>query len=134
MNPSWEAAARSGDLQRLRQLLAHGAPLDQLDRYGQTALMLAAARGHAEVAQWLAECGANLNHTAKYGLSALMLAVLRGHVDVARALLSVGADQTLRGGAGAPGFDGKTALDLARDSGNPHLVELLSMTSGEDPG
>ena len=120
MNPSWEAAARSGDLQRLRQLLAHGAPLDQLDRYGQTALMLAAARGHAEVAQWLAECGANLNHTAKYGLSALMLAVLRGHIDVARTLLVAGADQTL-GGAGAPGFDGKIDLDLAGDKGRPRL-------------
>ena len=72
MNPLWEAAARSGDLQRLKQLHAHGAPLDQLDRYGQTALMLAAARGHAEVAHWLAECGANLNHTAKYGLRELL--------------------------------------------------------------
>ena len=133
MNPLWEAAARSGDLQRLKELRAHGAPLDQLDRYGQTALMLAAARGHAEVARWLAECGANLNHTAKYGLSALMLAVLRGHVDVARALLALGADQTLRC-AGSPGFDGKTALDLARDNSHPQLVELLNITSGEDHG
>jgi ankyrin repeat protein len=133
VNPSWEAAARNGDLQRLKQLHAQGASLDQLDRYGQTALMLAAVRGHAEVARWLAECGANLNHTAKYGLSALMLAVLRGHIGVARALLAAGADQTLRG-SGAPDFDGKTALDLARDAGNPQLVELLSMTSGEDPG
>ena len=133
MNPSWEAAARSGDLQRLKQLHAQGASLDQLDRYGQTALMLAAARGHAEVARWLAECGANLNHTAKHGLSALMLAVLRGHVDATRALLAAGADQTLRS-TGAPGFDGKTALDLARDNGDPQLVELLRMTSGEGRG
>ena len=59
--------------------------------------------------------------------------MLRGHVDVARALLVAGADQTLRG-AGAPGFDGKTAFDFARDNGNPQLVELLSTTSGEDPG
>lgn len=133
MNPFWEVAARSGDLQRLKQLRAHGAPFDQLDRYGQTALMLAAARGHAEVARWLAESGTDLNRTAKYGLSALMLAALYGHIDVAHALLAAGADQTLRS-AGAPGFDGKTALDLARDNGDPQLVELLSMTSREGPG
>ena len=133
MNPLWEAAARSGDLQRLKRLHAQGAPLDQLDHYGQTALMLTAARGHTEAARWLAECGCNLNHTAKYGFSALMLAVLRGHVDVARALLTAGADQTLRS-TGAPGLDGKTALDLARDNGNPQLVELLSTPSSEGPG
>ena len=95
--------------------------------------MLAAARGHAEVARWLRESGANLNHTAKSGLSALMLAALYGHIDVAQALLAAGADPTLRS-AGAPGFNGKTALDLARDNEDPQLVELLSMTSGEGPG
>ena len=132
MNPAWEAAACSGDLRRLKELHARGTALDALDRYGQTALMLAAARGHAEVVGWLAEGGADLNHTAKYGLSALMLAVLGGHADVARVLLTAGAGRTLRG-AGPPGFAGKTVLDLARVNGDRRLVELFGMPSWEDP-
>ena len=57
--------------------------------------------------------GADLNATAKYRLSALMLAVIAGHADVARRLVSAGADLTITG-SGAPGFEGKTAHDLAR--------------------
>ena len=84
--------------------------------------MLAALEGHERAVAFLAQRGANLNHTAKYRLSALMLAVIRGHRWVAQALVNAGADLSIKGAA-APGFEGKTALDLAAVRGYDDLVE-----------
>ena len=83
-----------------------------MDRYGQTALMLAAHRGHGEIVALLVEQGADLNVTAKYTLSALMLAVVNGHANIARLLARAGADLSIKG-SGPPGFAGKSAYDLA---------------------
>ncbi len=87
--------------------------------------MLAAVEGHGHVVEWLVEHGAALDHAAKYGLSALMLAVVNSRVDVVRILVRRGADLALRG-TGAPGFAGKTALDLAVARGERELVDILS--------
>jgi uncharacterized protein len=111
MTQEWNDAVRPGSLDELQRLAAAGAAVDARDEHGQTALMLAAVNGHAGVVDWLVEHGAALDHTAKYGLSALMLAVVNGHVDVVRRLVRAGANHELRG-SGAPGFAGKTALDL----------------------
>ena len=40
------------------------------------------------------------------------------------ALVAAGADRSLRG-SGAPGFDDRTALDLARARGSEQMVSLL---------
>ena len=120
MNSAWEHAIKHGDVRMVLDLLGRGENVNALDRYGQTALMLAAHAGHREVVEALVAHGANLNTTAKFGLSALMLAIVAGHVEVARFLARAGADLSLRG-AGAPGFAGKTAYDLAVGRG---LLEL----------
>lgn len=112
MNAVWERAVRRGDVQLIRELLGAGADLDARDRHGETALMLAAHRGHGDIAALLVEVGADLNVTAKYNLTALMLAIVAGHTAVARLLIQAGADLDVRG-TGAPGFAGKTAYDLA---------------------
>ena len=112
MDSCWEEAIKRGDVQRVRDLLDRGTDVDARDGHGQTALMLAAHAGHREVVEVLIGHRANLNTTAKYGLSALMLAIVAGHADVVRLLADAGTDLRLRG-SGAPGFDGKTAYDLA---------------------
>lgn len=99
--------------------------VDARDRYGQTALMLAAHHGRLEAVRALLDRGADLNVTAKYGLSALMLAIVGGHETVARELARAGADRSLRG-SGAPGFAGKTAQDLARERGMTALAAELA--------
>jgi ankyrin repeat protein len=112
VNATWERAVRRGDVQAVGRLLRVGTDVDARDRHGQTALMLAAHRGHGDIAALLVEVGADLNVTAKYNLTALMLAIVAGHTAVARLLIQAGADLDVRG-TGAPGFAGKTAYDLA---------------------
>jgi ankyrin repeat protein len=120
----WEQAARRGDVEALSRLFAAGADINARDRHSQTALMIAAREGHAGVVRFLVERGADLNHSAKYHLSALMLAVIHGHIDIVRALVEAGADLAIRG-RGAPGFSGKTALDLAIAQGRFDIAEVL---------
>ena len=123
MDAAWEDAIKRDDVGMVRDLLGRGADADRRDRYGQTALMLAAHAGHGEVVETLIAHGAKLNITAKFGLSALMLAVVAGHGDIARLLAKAG-DLSLRG-TGAPGFAAKTAHDLAMERGLPELAATL---------
>ena len=75
--------------------------------------------------------GANLDHTSKFHLSALMLAVVAGHHAIARTLVRTGADTTIVG-TGAPGFDGKTADDLASERGDKRLATFI-LANGHRP-
>jgi ankyrin repeat protein len=116
MNDIWLNAVKRGDIDAVLALLESGANVDVRDRYGQTALMLAAHGGHSGIVETLIAYRADMNITAKFGLSALMLAIVAGHTDIACLLAKSGADLLLRG-SGAPGFAGKTAYDLALERG-----------------
>ncbi len=126
MSPIWRDAVTDGDLETVRATLDAGVDVDSRDRHGQTAIMLAAHAGHDAVVEVLIAHGADLNVTAKWGLSALMLAIVAGHPDVARRLARAGADLALRGTGRTPGFDGKTAGDLARERGMDVLAAELA--------
>jgi ankyrin repeat protein len=125
MDAAWEQAVRGADTMAVRTLLAQGTNVDSRDRYGQTALMLAAHAGLREIVETLIAHRANLNVTAKYGLSALMLAIVAGHEEVALLLAQAGADLSLRG-SGAPGFAYKTAYDLAMERDMQKLSKVLA--------
>ena len=125
MDAVWQDAVTRGDLETVRATIEAGVDVDSRDRYGQTALMLAAHEGHDAVVEMLIAHGAALDVTAKWGLSALMLAIVAGHQGVARRLARAGADLTLTGTGGTPGFGGKTAHDLARDRGMDELASEL---------
>lgn len=124
MNSDWADALRRGDTEALARLLDTGADINALDQHGQTSLMLTARDGQVDVVRLLVDRGAALDHSAKYRLTALMLAVIGGHPEIVRLLVNAGADTTLRG-SGAPGFHGRTALDLATAAGRRDLEELL---------
>ena len=124
MTPDWKTAVRTGDVGRLQRLRAAGEDLDARDEHGQTGLMIAARDGQTASVRWLVEHGADLNHTAKYHLSALMLAVINGRDAIVGILADAGADRSIQG-SGAPGFDGKTALDIARAGNREIMVALL---------
>jgi uncharacterized protein len=124
MTHDWEAALQAGDVGALVRMLDHGADVNALDRHGQTSLMRAARDGRLDLVRLLIERNAGLNQTGKYRLTALMLAVIAGHEDVVGALCEAGADLDVRG-SGAPGFQGKTALDLAKEAGRVGIVRRL---------
>lgn len=124
MDEHWRKAAVAGDVAAIEAEIEAGADVDARDKYGQTALMLAAPRGHEAVIRRLIDAGADLNVTAKFGLSAVMLAVVNLKPAVAEALAEAGADLSLRG-RGEGGFFGKTAADLARANGQAELADIL---------
>ncbi len=124
MQKNWREAAIDGDCNTLRACLAENIDVDSLDKYGQTALMLASTNGNDAAVEMLIECGAALNITAKYGLSALMLAIINHHETTAGLLVSANADIRLRG-HGAPGFANKSAFDLAVGNGLTGTIQTL---------
>ena len=86
-------AARVGSLASVKVLLARGATVDAKDqRRGQTALMWAAAEGHADVVQTLVELGADVHLRLSSGFTPLLFAVREGRSAVVRVLLKAGSD------------------------------------------
>ena len=108
-------AARSGDLESARLLVAAGADVHDTTADGNTALAIAAHSGHGSLAMFLLERGADPN-AAPLGYSPLHAAVLRGTlrdrgvrnddpgagVPLVRALLAHGADPDARLLRGTP--------------------------------
>jgi ankyrin repeat protein len=86
-------AARTGALASVKALVSRGASVDSKDeRRGQTALMWAAAEGHADVVQALIDADADFGTRVPSGFTPLLFAVREGRIDVVRVLLKAGAD------------------------------------------
>lgn len=147
-------AARAGDVEVLRALIARGVEIDARDELGSTALILAAYHGKTDAVQALLAAGAapNLGDSAR-GNTALMGALFKGEIEVARRLLAdPRTDVNIRNGAGqtaamfATLFDradlvdalvergadftaadatGETAEGLARKQGNEALAQRI---------
>ena len=108
-------AARSGDLESARLLVAAGADVHDTTADGNTALVIAAHGGHGLLAAFLLDAGADPN-AAPLGYTALHAAVLRGTlrdravanedpgagVALVRALLARGAEPDARLTKGTP--------------------------------
>ena len=91
--------ARNGNVESLKILLAHGADVQATEtRTGQTALMWAAAEGHAAAVRTLVELRANVAARSRSGLSAFLFAVRAGRIDAVRELLAAGVsvDEAVR--------------------------------------
>jgi outer membrane protein assembly factor BamB len=106
-------AARSGNRERVAQLLDAGVDVNAKARYDATALMFASDRGHLDIVRLLVERGADVNVADTfYKFTALGMALGSGHRDVAKYLLQHGA----KGGAGA--------LNTGIREGDEELVKL----------
>jgi hypothetical protein len=116
-------AARRGSEDLVRFLAKHRANVQARNRYGDTALMLAALKGHGEVVKILADAGAEVDHK---GWTPLAYAAFEGHADIVRYLLGKGA----RADAVAP--NGATPLMLAAKNGHVEAVKVL-LAAGADP-
>lgn len=136
-------AARSGDAESARLLLAAGAdPNDSLPD-GTSALVLAAHSGHKDVAVGLLEKGANPNNFG-IGYTALHGAVLRSDLDLVKALVAHGADPNLPMTKATPvrrnstdyfllaPLIGVTPYLLAAKFLEPEMMQVL-LAAGADP-
>jgi uncharacterized protein len=94
-------AARSGDVDSARVLLAAGADVNDALPDGTSALVLAAHSGNGAVGALLLDKGADPN-AAAVGYTALHAAVLRADLDLVKALLAHGANPSARITKGTP--------------------------------
>lgn len=94
-------AARSGDTESARLLLAAGAKVNDALPDGTSALVLAAHSGHGATAAFLLEKGANPD-AADSGYTALHAAVLRSDLTLVQALLAHKANPDVRTTKGTP--------------------------------
>ncbi len=151
-------AARSGDVESARLLLAAGADVDDTAADGNTALVVAAHGGHGSLAALLLRAGADPD-AAPLGYTALHAAVLRGTlrdrgvpnddpeagVPLVRALLAHGADPDPRLARGTPvrrwshdfafmdRWVGATPFWLAAHFLETEMMQVLA-DAGADPG
>lgn len=92
LNEALLAAARKGDLEEVKRLVAEGANLEAQSRYATTPLYFAARNGHVPVVEFLLAKGANPNVTDTfYKMHLLAAATEKGGVPVIKALLAAGA-------------------------------------------
>ena len=109
-------------------LLAAGADVNHVDRWGSTVLMAAARNGHTEIVAALLAAGADVNYVDHQGNTALIAAARNGYTEVVTVLLAAGADVNYVHEDG-----GETALmAAARINRNNHpaiVNELITNTA-----
>jgi ankyrin repeat protein len=137
-------AAKGGDVEAVKLLLAHGANPSLPTVQGVTPMMMAAGTGYnardsrgryqtqeqaIEIVDLLAKAGADVNHRGGDGGTALHGAASRGRNGVVNALVALHADLSIKDARG------RTAADVAKggvgafgriEQGHPETVALLN--------
>jgi ankyrin repeat protein len=114
------AAAHKGDLARLRQLIAAGAPVNARDGYGRTPLHVATFARQREVIRALAAAGADHGLLEADRYDAVTIAAVADDEETLRVLLGLGASARLV----TSRYDG-TALIAAAHLGHDGVVRQL---------
>ncbi len=118
-------AAGKADVEAIKEAIARGDPIDEVDSSGWTALMYAAASSHSEPVQILLKAGANPNHRSLIGDTPLMTSAIARQFD----------EDLWRGGAeiNAKNSDGVSALMILAASGDGDEVKA-ALVDGADAG
>lgn len=122
--PPMATAATHGDIEMLRLLISYGGDVNTKNsqNHFESCLHIVARQGEIEKAQLLLDYGADINATTKgYNDTPLITAMLR-NLHMVKFLLQHGADHRL------VGFQGKTALDLAKTMvRSDEILEIINL-------
>ena len=120
-------AARTGNLQAVEALLAHGADVNAFTvRLEATALMWAVAAPHPAVVRVLLDAGADPTTSTTKGYTTLMYAARNGDIPMAETLIAAGVD------VNSPSADGTHILPFAIIGGRDRFA-LFLIERGADP-
>ncbi|XP_036683690.1 fibronectin type 3 and ankyrin repeat domains protein 1 isoform X2 [Balaenoptera musculus] len=103
----------------LRILQGGNVKVDVPNKFGFTALMVAAQRGYSRLVKILVSNGTDVNLQNGSGKDSLMLACYAGHLDVVKYLRRHGASWDTRD------LGGCTALHWAADGGHCNVIEWM---------
>jgi ankyrin repeat protein len=135
-------AARSGDLESAKLLVAAGANVNDAAPDGNSVLVVAAYSGNEELAEFLLSKDASPNASGG-GYTALHAAVLRSELPLVKALLAHGANPNARITQGTPvrrsaqdyvlpeSFAGATPLFLAARFVQPDVMRALAAAKAD---
>jgi hypothetical protein len=116
------AAARKGNAEAVKDLLAKGANVNAKSRYGATALSYAADRGNAEIVKLLLERGAEVDvQDTFYRATPMTWASMKGNAEIVKLLLDKGA-----GGK-------EQALMMGAENGHKDMVKVVLDKGGVTP-
>lgn len=147
-----QLAARSGDLQAVRDILASPGPSVVNDPprgyYGQTALQAACMQGHEDVVKYLLDAGADVHFCGgnNFQRTGLQIACGQGNERVVHLLLEAGSEVNMSPATNhgvrilirsqqeahsspktfaVARYNGRTALQAASERGHLNIVKLL---------
>src|SRR5215831_7872540 len=126
-DPSVVVAARDGDLEAVRALLAKNADVNATAHDGSTALLWAVYHSDVPMARALIAAGANFTTANHYGVTPLLQASRTGDTPMIAELLKAGATV-----ARSIHPEGETPLMAASRTGTVDAVKLL-LEAGSDP-
>jgi ankyrin repeat protein len=117
------SAAYAGESESVGRLILEGVDVNVADKFGRTALSLAAGGGHSRVVNQLIAAGAWADPHEDYDTyeTPLMAAAASGHFEIVRALVDAGADPKLHNGIAQ-----RTAEAYARENGHLGIADFLA--------
>ena len=118
-------AAKTGNIEAVKQHLAAGSDVNEKDRYKRAPLHYAATEGHKEIVGLLIAKSADVNEKWMKGRTALFAVAQKGHKEIAELLIDSGAKVNLKG------EEGLTPLHITAMFGRPAIAKLL-ITKGAD--
>jgi ankyrin repeat protein len=126
-DPALVVAAREGDFEAVRGLLAKRVNVNEQARDGATAILWAAHLSDLKMVRALVAAGANVNTPNRYGMTPLLEASRTGDVALITELLKAGADVKE-----SQHPDGETPLMASSRTGRLDAVQAL-LKAGADP-